>query len=50
MCWSWSSGQSCGVFNFIEHVPIRELARRKGLQRATVRRAIRSTDPPKKKS
>ena len=33
--------------HFIEHVPIRELARRKGLQRATVRRAIRSADPPK---
>lgn len=33
--------------HFIEHVPIRELARRTGLQRATVRRAIRSADPPK---
>lgn len=33
--------------HFIEHVPIRELARRKGLQRATVRRAIRSAEPPK---
>lgn len=32
--------------HFIERVPIRELARRKGLQRATVRRAIRSADPP----
>jgi transposase len=33
--------------HFIEHVPIRELARRTGLQRATVRRALRSADPPK---
>ncbi len=32
---------------FIERVGIRELARRFGLSRRTVRRALRSTDPPK---
>lgn len=33
--------------HFIEKVGIRELARRTGLHRTTIRRALRSADPPR---
>jgi len=47
VCPTWEQWAEIRRLHFIDKVGIRELARRFGVQRKTIRRAIRSADPPK---
>jgi hypothetical protein len=46
-CLRWSAGQSFGGSISFERLGIKELARRYGIDRDTVRRALRSPEPPR---
>ena len=45
-CWTWSGGPSLRREHFVRGVPIKELVRRTGLSRNTIRAALRSEEPP----
>ena len=45
-CWTWSGGPSCGGSISCAGRAIKELVRRTGLSRNTVRAALRSEEPP----
>jgi transposase len=47
VCWTWSGGPSCDVSTSSAGFSIKELARRTGLDRNTIRGALRSDSPPR---